>query len=156
MAIKLQYPANWKVTEENDTIKFRPSSTFIPYFGISVKSLPLQIKSLSDLNKDITTGISSYATITQSSPTIFAGNLANKVEFTFTKGDYVEKWMQLWTVKNDREYIVSYVGEPLEYSKYLPIVQRMINTISLGTITTTVTSNMTAETDNKVIIPGIL
>jgi hypothetical protein len=170
LALKVQHPSNWTVTEENnDTIKFRPSSKSIPYFSILTKPLPSQIKTLANLTRDQTTTIATYATINQSTPIILAGNLAHKVLYTFTKGQYVEKWMQLWTIKDRNEYIVTYVGQPSDYSKYLPIVQDMVNTIGFGHIkmsaaTPNVTTSANATANNATrneltpgtIIPGIL
>jgi hypothetical protein len=103
---------------------------------------------------------------------MLADNLAHKVTFTYTnntKGQYIEKWMQLWTVKDGIEYLVTYVGQPLQYSKYLPIAQQMISTINFSPIKTIIPSNSTANsssgmadnnsnntTMSKAIIPGIL
>jgi len=35
--------------------------------------------------------------------------------------------MQIWTVKGDNAYLITYKAEPGQYSKYLPTIQKMVD-----------------------------
>ena len=52
----------------------------------------------------------------------------------FTATDYREnerKAMQVWTLKGDKAYLITYKAEPEKYSKYLPTIQKMIDSFEI-------------------------
>jgi eukaryotic-like serine/threonine-protein kinase len=37
------------------------------------------------------------------------------------------KAMQIWTLRGDKAYLITYKAEPGKYSRYLPIIQKMVD-----------------------------
>jgi hypothetical protein len=68
------------------------------------------------------------ADIIQSNSTTLAGNPAHK--FVFVKGE--AKAMMVFTIKGDKAYYVFYgARSPVQYSTYLPTVQKMIDSFEI-------------------------
>jgi hypothetical protein len=156
LGIITQYPTNWTTSVNfagpNMTVKFQPSPNPVPSVSITVKPSVSKVDSITNLSREQIASVSSWAKITRSTPTVLANNPAYKIEYTYTKpgfGQYSEKWVELWTIKDHRQYIIRYVAQPSEYNKYLPAVQNMINTLSLGRLTMTTTPNITSTTMNN-------
>jgi len=56
------------------------------------------------------------------------GNNAHKIVFTATDDKKNErKAMQIWTLRGDKAYLITYKAEPGKYSRYLPIIQKMVD-----------------------------
>ena len=54
--------------------------------------------------------------------------MAHKIVFTATDSiKHERKAMQIWTVKGDNAYLITYKAEPGQYSKYLPTIQKMVD-----------------------------
>jgi hypothetical protein len=43
-----------------------------------------------------------------------------------------QKTMQIWTINNDKIYLISYTGYSYSYSEYLPTIEKILNSINLG------------------------
>jgi hypothetical protein len=75
----------------------------------------------------------SVRTILQSEPTTIAGNTqAYKVVYSEKVSGTLSKIMEVYTVNKDKGYIISYFADTAIYDKYLPVVQRMIDSLSLS------------------------
>ena len=74
----------------------------------------------------------SVRTILQSEPTTIAGNTqAYKVVYSEKVSGTLSKIMEVYAVNRDKGYIMSYFTDTAIYDKYLPIVQNIIDSLSL-------------------------
>ena len=140
--IKLQHPSDWK-TEEGTSPHF--SVSFIaPQTGsnsdtttppalirFGVDNLPSKDFSLEDFtNVQITGARQTYPSFTlyQSHSTTLAGNPAQQLVFSTIDDKQREaKSMQVFTIKDNKSYHITYIAKPERYSEFLPIAQKMIN-----------------------------
>ena len=90
--------------------------TLDEYTELSVQQLE---QSVTDLN------------ILDSSPFTLTDIPGHKVVYTGKQGQYDLKWMQVWTVKNDKAYVISYTAETDTYSAFLGTAQEMIDSFEI-------------------------
>ena len=144
--IKLQHPPDWK-TEEGTSPHF--SVSFIaPQTGsnsdtttppalirFGVDNLPSEDFSLEDFtNIQITGARQIYPSFTlyQSHSTILAGNPAQELVFSTIDDKQREaKSMQVFTIKDNKSYHITYIAKPESYAEFLPIAQKMINSFEI-------------------------
>ena len=73
-------------------------------------------------------------TILESEPTTIAGNTpAYKVVYSEKVSGTLSKIMEVYAVNRDKGYIMSYFTNTAIYDKYLPIVQKMIDSLNVTT-----------------------
>jgi hypothetical protein len=132
---KIDYPADWSVREnimgavvvflsprestsdnflENVNIIVQDNSmTLEEYTNISLAQLPQYVSDLEIISSERTT---------------LGGNPAYKVVFTgvYNNSNRLE-WMQVWTMKDNKVYLITYTAQPQSFSKYLPQVQHMFD-----------------------------
>jgi hypothetical protein len=71
--------------------------------------------------------------ILQSEPTTIAGNTqAYKVVYSEKVSGILSKIMEVYAVNKDKGYIMSYFADTTIYDKYLPIVQKLIDSLSFS------------------------
>jgi hypothetical protein len=76
----------------------------------------------------------SVRTILDSEPTTIAGNTpAQKVVYSEKVSGTLSKIMEVYAVNDDKGYILSYLTDTAIYDKYLPIVQKMIDSLNVTT-----------------------
>jgi hypothetical protein len=69
--------------------------------------------------------------------TTFAGNPAHKIVYSFTEpslvtpSEFVFQSMNIWTIKGDKKYTISYSQPVEEYPTYLGIVQHMVDSFEI-------------------------
>jgi hypothetical protein len=63
--------------------------------------------------------------------TLEAGNNAYKVVYTFTLEQINYKKMDIWTLQDDKVYIINYLAETRKYSSYLPTIQKMVDSFEI-------------------------
>lgn len=76
-------------------------------------------------------GLANFKLI-DSGNTTLGGNPAYKIVFTVTSssGDNL-KVTQIWTVKDGKEYLITYKGSPANYDAYLSSAQQMIDSFQV-------------------------
>jgi len=74
-------------------------------------------------------------------------NPAYKIEYTHSSDMLMLKTMEVWTINGGIAYMISYNADSSDFSNYLPIIQKMIDSFATTTITT--------NTQTKVITPSI-
>jgi hypothetical protein len=144
--IRIQYPAGWQEGESNQTSedsvlnyivafrspKDRISDTVAENVIVSVENLPpeqnISLAAYSTRQIADLTQFSPDFDLQQSIPTVLAGIPAHKVVFSETvQQQQTIKVMQVWTIKDNKAYIIAFAGEPAKYSYYLPTVEKMID-----------------------------
>jgi hypothetical protein len=148
LGLTMQYPSNWLIRERpynpagNSTIVslFAPpesafattgsisavSGAFIPYMDVFVFNS--KNMSLNELINKTVKNIAN-ASITQSKP---INSQAYMLEYTVTMpGGNIFKRMQDWTISGGKVFVITYTSLPPSYSKYLPTVQKIIESIQI-------------------------
>jgi serine/threonine-protein kinase len=144
LGIKIEYPAGWTQELEGAglvtfiaNLQSGNSNTYPAAVGIKVQNLvssknislneitKMQIKDLKQRHPDFK--------LIESTESMLAGNnMAHKIVFTATDdSEHQRKAMQIWTLKGDKAYLITYKAEPEIYSKYLPTVQKMIDSFQI-------------------------
>jgi hypothetical protein len=149
LGLTMQYPSSWLIRERpynpagNSTIVslFAPpesafpttgsisavSGGFIPYIDVFVFNS--KNMSLNELINETVYNIAN-ASITQSKP---INSQAYMLEYTVTiPGGNIFKRMQEWTISGGKVFVITYTSLPPSYSKYLPTVQKMVQSIQIA------------------------
>ena len=92
---------------------------------------PMTLDEYTDLSLGQIEQFVTDAVILDSSAATLAGNPGHKAVYTGKQGQYDLQWMQVWTVKNDKAYVISYTAEATEYSAVLATVQEMIESFEI-------------------------
>jgi hypothetical protein len=167
LGITLQYPSNWIKREypynsaANNTIVsfFSQSETasalgnvsgvsgnFVPYLDVFV--FPSKNMSLDEALNGTINNFGNNINISESKPIILKGdNHAHMLVYTIAiAGDELFKKMQVWTTKGDRVYVITYSAEEELYPKYLPTIQKMVDSLELRNPILTGLNNAVAKT----------
>jgi PsbP-like protein len=159
LGIKMQYPANWSVQEYpyNNSAAYHVvagfyspsktasqlgnvsdrSSNFVPYLDIFVFSS--NGMSLNDIVQQRINNFLNNADFAidnnQSKPFTLKGNHpAYMLVYTLTVGgDEFFRKRQVWTVFEDKVYVITFTSQQAPSSNYIPIVDKMINTFEVQT-----------------------
>jgi serine/threonine-protein kinase len=149
--IKILYPAGWQKTEQLSANRFwvnfispfnsNNASAFPATVSVSVEVLNQNISN--DATTQYVTGVLASVKrslpdfqIIESSPkSSIAGNSAYKIVYTFLSQDPAVQAhfqsMNIWTVKDKKAYSISYTELKPLYATYLPIVQKMIDSLEI-------------------------
>ena len=125
--ISIQYPSDWGRLDlsflENDSadIDFYPLEEVSQAIAVKVqaKTLPLQNMTFDDYT---TTQINyTEEQLLESNTTTLAGLPAHKIIFS----NFGLKTMQVWTIKDDKVYTITYTAEEEDFQDDLYIAERM-------------------------------
>ena len=138
--LKIDYPSDWVLMENSSSsIEFRPQTTTSQSEGELVKMsvIPLPSKSITmqsivaETLKDKSNNLDNF----QLQETNIVPNLQNipmhKLVYTYTNSNN-EQVMQLdfGMINNNQLYLISFISSPSLYYNYLPIVDKMIGSLS--------------------------
>ena len=131
--IKIQYPSDWgkldlSFLQDSADIDFYPLSdtSLAKNLKILVKNLPFHNMTLEEYTN---TQINPTEEILLESNTTTLADLPGyKIVFTNIAG---LKTMQVWTIKDDKAYIITYVAKEEDYEKDLQIAQKMIDSFEI-------------------------
>ena len=142
--IKVQYPSSWDKQEngtrqdtETDLVTFYPPSTN------SNASLDISIDNISDEKgtslaqyasngtSDLKQSLKNFKLVGLSTNSVLAGLPAYNSTYTYVDGNVVLKDMELGTIKGSNAYIVTYEAGINEYNKYLPVIQKVIDSLQI-------------------------
>jgi serine/threonine-protein kinase len=131
--IQIQYPSDWGRLD----LSFLQDSADIDFYPLSdtslAKNVKLQVKNLPFHNMTLEEYTNSQINPTEeilleSNTTTLADLPGYKIVFTNMVG---LKTMQVWTIKDDKAYIITYVAKEEDYENDLQIVQNMIDSFKI-------------------------
>ncbi|MCK4433154.1 MAG: hypothetical protein KAV48_04395 [Methanomicrobia archaeon] len=137
--IKIMYPQEWEKLEGymDTVVLFRSSledasDIFQENLNVVVGDLPqpMTLNEFTDLNIEQIKTLFTIEVV-DSSPTTLANIPARKVIYTLKQGGYDLKAMQIYTIKDDKAYVISYMAEEDKYSDFWGTIQIMINTFEI-------------------------
>jgi eukaryotic-like serine/threonine-protein kinase len=142
--IRIQYPSDWEKLEfsqRNIVVIFRSprensSDTKLENLLIQVGNLPSQNIPLDEIvraniNK-LKQSLIDFELIELNATTLSGNNPAHKVVYTNREGEDELKTMQVVSIKEDKVYLITYTAEASRYDRYLPTIQKMIDSFRLG------------------------
>jgi hypothetical protein len=116
-----------------------PLSSFM---SVSVENLSDTSKTLDVMTKqnvDLANKTLPNFKLIESNITTLANNPAYKIVSTFTNSGLADplhsppfQTMTIWTIKGDKIYTISYSQITSEFSTYLPIIQKMIDSFEIS------------------------
>jgi eukaryotic-like serine/threonine-protein kinase len=156
LGIKISYPSEWKPSLKRSSSNF----TFIEFVQNMSNSMgpqqhtplssfiTLSIENISDVttrtldlltkqNLALANQTLSNFQLIESNKTTFGDSPANRIVYTFidpsTRASSTSQFqsMNIWTIKGDNTYTLSYSQPTSEYGRYIPIVQRMIESFEI-------------------------
>ena len=147
--LRMLYPSGWSVTEVKSTLSPNASTSAVAFFKAPVEGpadvyqenviINMKGPSPDDLTlRDYTeNSLNTFRNmpnirLLQSFPNTLAGLPAHMVVYSEnSEGIDIQK-MQIWTiVDNDTAYVVTFGAEQTQFSRYLPAVEQMINSIQI-------------------------
>jgi serine/threonine-protein kinase len=139
--IKIGYPADWTKKEQymESVVAFlspkeSPSDTFQENVNIIVQDLsaqPMTLEEYTELSINQIGQLVTNANIIESEATSLANNPGHKLVYTGIQGEYELKWMQIWTIKDNKAYIITYTAQIDKYSDFLEPVKQMIDSFEI-------------------------
>jgi serine/threonine-protein kinase len=140
--IRIKYPADWTKDEQimGAVVVFfapteGPSDIFQENVNIIVQDLSAQPMTLDEYTELSLGQIEQFITdpsILDSSAVTLADIPGHRVVYTGKQGQYDLKWMQVWTVQNNKAYVISYTAETSKYSTFLGTAQEMIDSFEIS------------------------
>lgn len=151
--IEIGYPVDWVISPD------LPSEDEIPNFydvvtfesPSSASKVPVSVfVGVERIPKSMTLGEYTEASLSyvddegskidllESTGTTLSGKLAHRVEYTMTADESIgmkAKVMQVWTINSGIAYVITYVAMGDSYEKYLPTVERMIESFKITAVT---------------------
>ncbi|MBD2501392.1 serine/threonine-protein kinase [Anabaena azotica] len=142
--ITIKYPQTWQKTVTPDRItgnlvkfispKENNQDSYTENLNLIVQDLPETRRQLEQFNQFYLGEIQQShqnLQITQNDETQLANQPARQVVYTFTEEGNKFQRLQVWTIKNNKAYIMTYTADAAKYSEYLPVVKTMISSLDI-------------------------
>jgi serine/threonine-protein kinase len=114
---------------ETQSAETQQNTSSLSRIGIGVQQVKSQNISLDQYTSNQIQAINRQnATILESGETTLAGNPAHKAVFTL---ENAIKLMQIWTLKGNKAYIISYQASINEYPRNLPTFHEMVESLEI-------------------------
>ncbi len=153
--IKIDYPSDWAKTEDTEAViaflspKSGSSDDFRENINLVMNDLSGQELTLDSYSQVVLEQLKYAFTdmeVLESGYTTLSKNPAYKV--VYTKSNL--KVMQVWAIRNDISYILTYTAREDTYSNYLSSIQKMIDSFAItGDIRAQPEAQSEAQTEDK-------
>jgi serine/threonine-protein kinase len=132
----INYPSDWGKPQVNGEFVGFVTPTKNESENLNVQVMNLSASdTLETTTDDVISNAQDYNNFNEISAhnATLAGLPAYKIVFTATtdNGDQLEA-LQIWTVKDDKAYIITYKGAPANYDTYLSAAQKMIDSFQIN------------------------
>jgi len=137
--LKIKYPDNWMKQENylpNTVVVFsiEPGMMGVLNCSLSITSADTGALSIDQIKDSHIENLSIFYTnlnISYDNTTTLAGLPAYKLIFTYSQGTYIIKQMEVWTVKNNNLYFLTYISNEDNYENNLQTIEYMINSFEI-------------------------
>ncbi|MDF5706721.1 MAG: protein kinase [Nostoc sp. S4] len=139
--IKIKYPTNWKIQENSNSInqelviffstEISNSNNYQELLTVSIEKFYGNLKESQDLFSNEIKATLSNATIIDTSETTLAKKQANQLIFLSKDRKKNLKNLQIWTLKNNQAYIITYSAGIEDYDRFLPTAEKMIESFEI-------------------------
>jgi len=140
--IKMKYPDNWDKQEAPNAItkevvefispKESDADPFRERLIVTVE--PTSDKTLDEytkLSKQEIINLDKNAKIAEEAESTLAGNNGYRVVYTTQEGDRELKKLDVWALKYEKAYLITYEAEAGKYEQFLPAVEKMIKSLEV-------------------------
>src|SRR5215217_1383564 len=131
--VRIQYPSDWGRLD----LSFLQDSADIDFYPLAdtslAKNLKIQVKNLPFHNMTLEEYTNSQINpleekLLKSNTTTLAGIPGYEIVFTSVQG---LKTTQVWTIKDDKAYIITYVAKEEDYENDLQVAEKMIDSFEI-------------------------
>ena len=138
----LQYPSSWTVVEGfmgSAFITLSPlnkDDLFQENINIGIQDLcglNLTLKQFSDLSYTQLENVITDFQLIAKENAILANNNTEIIIFSGIQGKHRLTWLQIYTLYNEKAYIITYTAESNEFGRYLPFAISVINSFEINT-----------------------
>lgn len=139
--LSIQYPRTWRKQEQITGLlvmflspKESNADKFQENLNILVRPLarPATLAEATKLGTQQMKEMLSDFKLISSKNTTLGNSPANQIVFTGKQGKFNLKWMQTYTIKNKKIYVLTYTAEVGKYSTFLGTIQKTINSFRLN------------------------
>ncbi|WP_223280172.1 serine/threonine-protein kinase [Nostoc sp. PA-18-2419] len=140
--IKIKYPESWKIQENLNSItqelvifilpKTSDENNYQELLTVSVEKFYGTLKESQDLFSNEIKDTLSDATIINTSETTLAKKQANQLIFISKDGKKNLKNLQVWTLKDNQAYVITYSAGIEDYERLLPTIEKMIESFEIN------------------------
>ena len=132
----IKYPPDWERAQHLDkSVTFlapRESNSDTNPAGLGIMAIEVESnKSLASITQNQLNTLKNLypdIQILESMETIFLGHPSHMIIFTATDNTQsMRKAMQIWFKEDNKAFLMTYKSDNQRYSKYLPIIDRMLN-----------------------------
>jgi hypothetical protein len=146
LGIQITHPVSWKpvvsITPRGHTVEFVPAvenehQQLMPFVTLSIEKTGDDIgdlKSLTDQNLQIAKSMPEFHMI-NSSDIELSGTPAHKIMYTFDSPVPIPtgfQTMNIWTMKGNTVYTISYSEAKSEFVKHLPAIEKMVQSFAIA------------------------
>ena len=131
--VRIQYPSDWgrldlSFLQDSADIDFYPlaDTSLAKNVKIQVKNLPFHNMTLEEYTNSQINPLEEK--LLESNTTTLAGIPGYEIVFTSVQG---LKTMQVWTIKDDKAYIITYVAKEEDYENDLQVAEKMIDSFEI-------------------------
>ena len=140
----IKYPENWQKTIDKanpltqEVVSFSPKESNKDAFTekVTVRVGPFMGNLQDSMNEFLKETKESVPNSRISFSRINAINLgkqnANKLIFTAQEGNIKLTYLQVWTIKNNQVYVITYAAETDDYQKFVDTAEKMINSFEIN------------------------
>lgn len=137
---QIEYPVNWARQDIEDAVTDQVV-TFVSQQNASddfQEKVTIRVEAYSgtlqeSMNDFVTRALNSKANIVSKSDTnTLANRKGNKLIFTRNEDSGSFKYLQVWTLKNDKLYVITYTAEIYDYDTFIDIAEKMIASFKLN------------------------
>lgn len=143
--IKIKYPKNWTKQATANSITGTEVRFFSPKEGagdpfqenlsVEIQDLSAQPVTVQQYTKDALKAIYQFVPNAKILIELKDQNIGNssgyQVVYTGRDGGQNLKRMQMWAVKNNKAYVLTYEAEEQKYLEFLPVAQKMIDSVEI-------------------------
>jgi serine/threonine-protein kinase len=131
--VRIQYPSDWGRLD----LSFLQDSADIDFYPLAdtslAKNVKIQVINLPSRNMTLEEYTNSQINpleekLLKSNTTTLAGIPGYEIVFTSVQG---LKTMQVWTIKDDKAYIITYVAKEEDYENDLQVAEKMIDSFEI-------------------------
>ena len=143
VGIRTQYPDGWEIIIQNASdsllsLRFNaPPENDTDSFRENVRLVINTVSNNTDLSNFTSATLTSYLELypdvefTRLSPTNITRSAIPAYELVASRTQEGLTFMQIFAIKENKVYSISYLSEMSRYSTYLPVVEKMINSFEV-------------------------
>ena len=138
----INYPSDWEVNEdqldivvvflsplENEDDRYQEKVNLVV---MDLTSEPMTLQEFTQISQQEINLIITDAKINSLTDIVISGEPAKKIDYQGKQEQKDYHWRQVWLIKNDHVYLLTYSAVDADYEKYLPLVQEIFDSLQIN------------------------